>query len=167
MVDISNCFPVNLKTIEKNKEKHDEEHSSKDVVYDVDMEYLQKMIRFHKQLNDQEAVLGVYISSTKLDNQSMIIIAYFRDLFLQQKIRSTLQSPIFLTFDPELNNNKLEIKILNIHSFYFEKCPIFSEMPFKFKLDNFGSTGVDVLFYGQDHLDTMSILNDRREISHE
>ena len=40
---------------------------------------------------------------------------------------------------------------------------MFSELPYKFKLDNFDSTGLDVLFYGQEHCDTMSILSDKRE----
>jgi len=44
-----------------------------------------------------------------------------------------------------------------------EKCPIFSELPFKFRLDNPAETGLDVLFYGQEHCDTMSILSDKRE----
>ena len=40
---------------------------------------------------------------------------------------------------------------------------MFSELPFKFQLDNFDTTGLDVLFYGQEHCDTMSILSDKRE----
>ena len=54
-------------------------------------------------------------------------------------------------------------QILNIHSFYLEKCPMFSELPYKFRLDNLDATGLDVLFYGQEHCDTMSILSDKRE----
>ena len=38
-------------------------------------------------------------------------------------------------------------------------------MPFKFNIDNFSQTGLDVLFYGQDHFDTMAILDDKRDIS--
>lgn len=40
---------------------------------------------------------------------------------------------------------------------------MFSELPYKFQLDNFDTTGLDVLFYGQEHCDTMSILSDKRE----
>lgn len=48
--------------------------------------------------------------------------------------------------------------------------PFFSEMPFKFNLENIDKTGLDVLFYGQEHFDTMSIVSgeeheDRRNIS--
>lgn len=57
--------------------------------------------------------------------------------------------------------------MLNIHSFYFQQSPLFSELPFKFNLSNFEKTGLDVLFYGQEHFDTMSILDDKRDISQE
>jgi len=40
---------------------------------------------------------------------------------------------------------------------------MFSELPFSFQLDHFDQTGLDVLFYGQEHCDTMSILSDKRE----
>lgn len=40
---------------------------------------------------------------------------------------------------------------------------MFSELPYKFRLDNLDATGLDVLFYGQEHCDTMSILSDKRE----
>lgn len=38
-------------------------------------------------------------------------------------------------------------------------------MPFKFKLDNMKASGLDVLFYNQDHYDTLSILQNKKEIS--
>lgn len=38
-------------------------------------------------------------------------------------------------------------------------------MPYKFNLNSFEKSGLDVLFYGQDHFDTMAILDDKREIS--
>ena len=54
---------------------------------------------------------------------------------------------------------------MNIHSFYFKDCPFFSEMPFEFNLTNIAESGLDVLFYGQEHFDTISILDDKRDIS--
>ena len=53
-----------------------------------------------------------------------------------------------LIFDPTLNGNKLSLKILNVHSFYLEECPLFSEVPFKFNLNQIDKSGLDVLFYG-------------------
>ena len=40
-------------------------------------------------------------------------------------------------------------------------------MPFKFNLENIDRTGLDVLFYGQEHFDTMAILDDKREFNSE
>jgi len=36
--------------------------------------------------------------------------------------------------------------------------PVFAECAFGFALDEFEKTGLDVLFFGQDHYDTMAIL---------
>ena len=36
-------------------------------------------------------------------------------------------------------------------------------MPYKFNLENIDRTGLDVLFYGQEHFDTMAILDDKRD----
>ena len=50
---------------------------------------------------------------------------------------------------------------------YFEDCPLFSEMPFRFNMTNFAQTGLDVLFYGQEFYDTMAIMdeNSKRDIN--
>ena len=40
-------------------------------------------------------------------------------------------------------------------------------MPFKFNVDNIERTGLDVLFYGQEHFDTMAIIQDKREMDSE
>lgn len=69
------------------------------------------MLKFHNTLNGQEQILGVYISSTDINKLCMIIVAYFRDLFMTQKVRSPLQQPIIMLFDPELKNNRLDIKV--------------------------------------------------------
>jgi hypothetical protein len=82
--------------------------------YNFDTEYLKKMLKFHKGLNDQEHILGVYVSSTEIDKLCMVVVSYFRELFSSQKVKSPLQMPIILLFDPELKNNKLDIKVLNI-----------------------------------------------------
>jgi hypothetical protein len=113
-----------------------------------DGDYLKKMLKFYRQLNDQEALLGVYISSPTVNPETMVVFSYFRDLFVNGTIKSPLNSPIMLIFDPTLNGNKLSLKILNVHSFYLEECPLFSEVPFKFNLNQIDKSGLDVLFYG-------------------
>lgn len=90
--------------------------------YVFDREYLRKMEKFHKQVNEHESILGVYISSTKMDKQAMIIVQYFLECFQDKTFfRSPLKtaSPIVMLFDPLLQKNKLEIKVLNVHSLYF------------------------------------------------
>lgn len=110
IVDISNCFPMTFK-MNENDQEGAKKQAAGDAEYVFDLEYLKKMLTFHKKLNDQEQILGVYISSTDIDKMCMIIVAYFRDLFMTQKVRSPLQQPIILLFDPELKNNKLDIKV--------------------------------------------------------
>jgi len=52
-----------------------------------------------------------------MDKLGMIIVQYFMDLFQDKTFfRSPLktQSPIVMLFDPELQHNKLEIKVSNL-----------------------------------------------------
>ena len=59
-----------------------------------------------------ESLVGVYISTTSIDDQAMVIVKYFLDLFTEKSFfRSPLKSPIIMLFDPKLNNNKLDIKV--------------------------------------------------------
>jgi hypothetical protein len=37
-------------------------------------------------------------------------------------------------------------------------------MPYRFNLDKIERSGLDVLFYGQEHFDTLAILNDKKEV---
>jgi hypothetical protein len=150
------------------KNRQEDTHEKKgEIEYVFDTEYVKKMLKFHKQVNESENIIGVYISSLKIDKESMIIVQYFMELFKSKKVKSPLTTPIIMMFDPELRNNKLEIKILNLHSTFFIQCPILSEMPYKFNLENIDRTGLDVLFYGQEHFDTMAILDDKREFNAE
>ena len=81
---------MTLKTvIEKKQDKENDSESvgqnqnnKKEIEYVFDTEYVKKMIKFNKQLNNQEAILGVYISSTELNKVFMVIVSYFRELFL-------------------------------------------------------------------------------------
>ena len=104
IIDISNTFPMSLKTKGENTDEP---------AYNFDTEYLKKMLKFHKNLNDQEHILGVYVSSTEIDKTCMVVVSYFKELFMSQKVKSPLQMPIIMLFDPELKNNKLDIKVSN------------------------------------------------------
>lgn len=46
-------------------------------------------------------------------------------------------------------------------SSFLPKNPIFCELSYEFALDNYQRTGLDVLFYGQEHFDTLAILSQR------
>ena len=43
--------------------------------------------------------------------------------------------------------------------------PVFADCGFSFDLQNFEKTGLDVIFYNQDHYDTMAILQQREDVS--
>lgn len=104
IIDISNSFHLTLKIAKTEENKKEQE-------YIFDTEYLKKMVKFYTQVNNLEKVLGVYISTTKLDKLGMIIVHYFARLFNDKIVKSPLKLPIIMLFDPELSNNKLEIKV--------------------------------------------------------
>jgi len=108
IIEISNSFPIQLKVLVS-------EDSKKDSEYIFDTEYLKKMLKFHRQVNEMENILGVYISSIKIDTQGMAIVKYFLDLFTEKSFfRSPLKAPLVLLFDPTLRNNKLDIKVSKV-----------------------------------------------------
>lgn len=75
ILNISNCFPMTLKILERSELKKEVDGSrSKEPEYVFDTEYIKKMMQFHRQVNSQEVALGVYISSTAIDKLSMVII---------------------------------------------------------------------------------------------
>ena len=50
---------------------------------------------------------------------------------------------------------------MNLVSSFLKKIPIFCELSYAFAMDQQQRTGLDVLFYGQDHFDTLAILSQR------
>lgn len=115
IIDISNCFPMTI----TQKVTGDDEHSAAGPELIFDTEYVKKMMKFYKQVNEQETMVGAYISSTHMDKQSMTIVQYFISLFKNKHVRSPLPSPIIMLFDPELQNNKLDIKVRKRADFIF------------------------------------------------
>ena len=103
IINITNCFPMTITL------KQEEGQQGADLIFDT--EYLKKMLKFYKQVNEEETMVGAYISSTYMDKTSMTIVQYFINLFKTKVVRSPLASPIILLFDPELQNNKLDIKV--------------------------------------------------------
>jgi len=133
MIDISNCFPMTL--MNQAKERDNDNSDELELAFDTD--YVKKMIKFHKSVNDKESFLGCYISTTTLDKQSMAIVQYFMDLLSSKTVVSPLISPIVLMFDPELHNNKLDIKVsFNSKRFLQTRFFIGDEHPFSFFVEN-------------------------------
>lgn len=116
MIDISNCFPMTLMNQAKDGLGDNADGDALELAFDTD--YVKKMIKFHKTVNDKEQFLGCYISTTVLGKQSMAIVQYFIELLNNKVVNSPLMTPIVLMFDPELTNNKLEIKV-RIHKLIY------------------------------------------------
>jgi hypothetical protein len=64
-----------------------------------------------------------------------------------------------------MENNKLSIKVLTLITSNF--VPVFAECSFSFAMADFEKSGLDVLFFGQTHYDTMAILQQREEVEPE
>lgn len=58
-IEIFSCFPV--------PQYYDKEQ--KDLI--IDSEYMQKMLKFYRKVNPKEGLLGMYISSKKLDEHGL------------------------------------------------------------------------------------------------
>jgi len=46
-----------------------------------------------------------------------------------------------------------------------QNVPVFAECAFSFATKDYEKSGLDVLFFGQEHYDTMAILQQREEIA--
>lgn len=82
---------------------------AKDLV--IDSEYMQKMLKFHRKVNPNEGLLGMYISSKKLDEHGLALVSYFSELFQNEKKRALIPFPLIMMVDPTLSENKLSVKV--------------------------------------------------------
>ena len=78
----------------------------------IDTEYMQKMLKFHRKVNPNEGLLGMYISCKKLDKHGLALVAYFQELFQNEKKKALLSFPLIMMVDPTLSENKLSIKVI-------------------------------------------------------
>lgn len=69
------------------------------------------MMKFYKKVNPKEGLLGMYISSKKLDEHGTQLLSYFSDLFQVEKKKALITFPLVMMVDPSLSDNKLEIKV--------------------------------------------------------
>lgn len=82
---------------------------AKDLV--IDTEYMQKMLKFHRKVNPNEGLLGMYITCKKLDEHGLALVAYFQELFQNEKKKALINFPLIMMVDPTLSDNKLSIKV--------------------------------------------------------
>jgi hypothetical protein len=72
---------------------------------------MQKMMKFYRKVNPKEGLLGMYISSKKLDEHGIQLLSYFSELFANEKKKALIPFPLVMMVDPSLQENKLEIKV--------------------------------------------------------
>ena len=48
-----------------------------------------------------------------------------------------------------------------------KRNPIFCELSYKFAVDNYHKSGLDMLFYGQEHFDTLAILSMKEDMTND
>jgi len=77
----------------------------------IDSEYMQKMMKFFRKVNPKEGLLGMYISSKKLDEHGVQLLSYFSSLFETEKKKALIPFPLVMMVDPSLQDNKLQIKV--------------------------------------------------------
>jgi hypothetical protein len=44
-----------------------------------------------------------------------------------------------------------------------DQVQVFAECPYRIAMQDFEKTGLDVIFYGQEHYDTMAIVSERQQ----
>lgn len=73
---------------------------------------MQKMMKFYRKVNPKEGLLGMYISSKKLDEHGLQLLSYFSELFQSEKKKALIPFPLVMMVDPSLQENKLSIKVI-------------------------------------------------------
>lgn len=154
IVDLQTCFSVPTAVVEQEKKK--------ELV--IDQDYLQKMLKFHRKVNPKEDMVGFYVSGQEITKDVLTLFTFFQQLSKEKKNKSPLAgSPLLLLIDPTMQNNRLDIKILSILSGLH--VPVFSECAFSFQTSQYEKSGLDILFFGQQHYDTMAIMQSRENYS--
>lgn len=130
---------------------------------EFDSEYATKMLKFQREVNPKEALIGFYQTGTSVNDLTMLLQDYYAKQLKEKKNKSQLVKPLIMLIDPTMENNKLSIKILSFYSApevrhaqvaeegeaEIEQIQVFAELPFQVNTNQFEKTGLDVLFYGQ------------------
>lgn len=148
----------------------------------VDFDYAEKMLKFQRKVNPKEGVIGLYKSGKDIDKDTIELWYEYMNRLMKDSKFAIMKDPLLLLIDPTMQDNKLTIKVLSLVSAPEirksiivdedgeevekpEQVQVFSECPFFITLKEFEKTGLDVLFFGQDHCDTMEILQKEKEMT--
>jgi hypothetical protein len=67
------------------------------------------MMKFHRKVNPKEGLLGMYISTKKLDDHGLALVNFFSEFFYNEKKKAMIPFPLIMMVDPTLQNNTLSI----------------------------------------------------------
>lgn len=101
------------------------------------------------------------MTGESLEQAQVTLFTFYSKLTSEKKNKALLRSPLLLLIDPTMQNNQLSIKVLSLVT-NRQKITVFAECPFSFELAEFEQTGLDIIFFGQNHFDTMAILQQRK-----
>lgn len=129
----------------------------------IDKDFLNKMLRFHRRVNPKEGLVGLYFSSAVITPAVSFMFSYYQELLKDKKNKPLMPAPLLMLVDPTMQGNKMGIKVLSLVN--IRPMGVFAECPFSFQVKDFERTGLDMLFFGQEHVDTMAILQKEDSVS--
>jgi len=121
------------------------------------------MLKFHRKVSQKEGLIGLYYTSNNVTQSVLGLFSHYMALFKDKKNKPVGNQPLLMLIDPTMQDNRMSIKVMNI--VYSNPINFFAECPFKFQTKDFEKTGLDLIFFGQEHYDTMAILKKKEEIS--
>jgi len=140
-VNVSNSFGVPL-TYHKDKDGEGEFH--------VDMEFQAKMLKFYSNVNPNEGLVGMYISSVVFDALTTAAVGHYHSLFNKEEKskNALLPSPVILMIDPKLSKSHMPLKVYYTANTFLKDLPMFCELRHEFEMEEVDETGLDILYYG-------------------
>lgn len=146
----------------------------------MDAEFTERMLKFHRKVNPKEGLIGFYKTGTDIDQNTLELYQYYLKLLKDTKNKCLVPQPLLFLIDPTMTNNRLTIKVLSFFTApqvrksewtdknddewkHIDQVRIFAECPYRIAMAEFEKTGLDVIFYGQEHYDTMAIVSERQQ----
>lgn len=77
----------------------------------LDVDYLAKMLKFHRKVNPKEGLVGLYMSGQKIDKAAIGLFKFYQELNKEKKNKPLLPSPLLMLIDPTMQGNRLSIKV--------------------------------------------------------